>query len=352
MKKGTIWTLIRSHAEGNEASFRHAAYEVAREFAGNGDAELARSIMAILGDGSAFVPQASEKAARILSDVFYRMPLPTDPFPLPRLIEEDLIAITKAIDQQMGVHKFLFFGAPGTGKTEAVKHIARMLRRQLYAVDFSLVVDSRLGQTAKNIGQLFEEMKKASSDSCLIFLFDEIDAIAMDRTNLQDVREMGRATSAFLRYLDELPENIVLFATTNLVDHFDKALLRRFDASVDFNRYQENDLLQIAEHLQSFYMEKFNRRGKHTALLKKILKTKHPIPNPSELKSLIKRAFVFSDGNVEADYLRRLYREVTGTNPNIPDDIPDLKSQGFTVREIELLTGRSKSQVARDLKEA
>ena len=351
MKKGTIWELIRSHVDRNEAGFRHAAYEAARSFDENGDHELARSVMALLGDGSVFVPQGNSFDSPGLSDVFYPVALPTAPFPLPRSIEEDLLAIARSIAQPMGVHKFLFYGAPGTGKTEAVKHIARMVKRPLYAVDFALVVDSRLGQTAKNIGMLFNEMKKASDAGSFIFLFDEIDIIALDRTSQQDVREMGRVTSTVLRYLDELPENIILFATTNLVNHFDKALFRRFDALVDFNRYEEDDLLQIAERLQDFYLEKFGRSGKHTELLKKILKLKRPIPYPGDLKNLLKRAFVFSNAGIEADYLRRLYVEVTGYLPQIPDDIPKLKEQGFTVREIELLTGRSKSQVSRDLKE-
>ena len=351
MKKGTIWELIRSHVDRNEAGFRHAAYEAARSFDENGDHELARSVMAVLGDGNTFVPQDNSIESPSLSDVFYPVALPTAPFPLPRLIEEDLLAIARSIVHPMGVHKFLFYGAPGTGKTEAVKHIARMLKRPLYAVDFALVVDSRLGQTAKNIGMLFNEMKKASEYGNFLFLFDEIDIIALDRTSQQDIREMGRVTSTVLRYLDELPEEIILFATTNLVSHFDKALLRRFDALVDFNRYEEKDLLQIAERLQDFYLSKFGRNGKNTALLKKILKIKNPIPYPGDLKNLIKKAFVFSNASIDCDYLRRLYVDVSGGLPKIPEDISKLKEQGFTVREIEFLTGRSKSQVSRDLRE-
>ena len=56
----------------------------------------------------------------------------------------------------------------------------------------------------------------------------------------------------------------------------------------------------------------------------------------------------FSNPNDEFDYLRRVYRNF------YKEDIKDLKqlqSQGFTVREIEILTGISKSQVQRELKE-
>ena len=44
----------------------------------------------------------------------------------------------------MGIHKFLFQGAPGTGKTEAVKQLARILNREIFMVDFSAIVDSKL----------------------------------------------------------------------------------------------------------------------------------------------------------------------------------------------------------------
>ena len=43
----------------------------------------------------------------------------------------------------------------------------------------------------------------------VIVLFDEIDAISLDRTNQNDLREMGRATSTMLKCLDKMNENIV-----------------------------------------------------------------------------------------------------------------------------------------------
>ena len=55
-------------------------------------------------------------------------------------------------------HKFLFQGAPGTGKTEAVKQLARIFEREIYMVDFSLLIDSKLGQTQKNISTMFKEI--------------------------------------------------------------------------------------------------------------------------------------------------------------------------------------------------
>ena len=70
------------------------------------------------------------------------------------------------------------------------------------------------------------------------------------------------------------------------------------------------------------------------------------IPYPGELKNLIKTSIAFSTPNEEFDYLRRLYATITN---NKETDIKDLQQQGFTVREIEILSGISKSQVSRAL---
>mgnify|MGYP000143355044 CR=1 FL=1 len=117
------------------------------------------------------------------------------------------------------------------------------MQRELYVVNFNSVIDSRLGQTAKNITKLFAEINSFTHPDQTVVLFDEIDALALDRIDSHDIREMGRATSALLRQMDELSEQIILFATTNLFSKFDKAFIRRFDAVIDFGRYTRKILL-------------------------------------------------------------------------------------------------------------
>lgn len=71
------------------------------------------------------------------------------------------------------------------------------------------------------------------------------------------------------------------------------------------------------------------------------------IPYPGELKNLIKTALAFSDPTNEYDYLKKLYESI---NPKIETgDFKFLQDNDFTVREIEVLTGISKSQVSREL---
>ena len=234
MKKKNILSLIRYHAEKNEAGFRNEAYEIAKDFDQAGDSQLAEYIMSLLSNVNTFVPQMEE----MQSAFFEKIEAKEGMLLLPDVITQDIIGIVNAIDHRVGINKFLFQGAPGTGKTEAVKQLARILRREIYMVDFSALIDSKLGQTQKNLVELFKEINQFMQPEKVIVLFDEIDALALDRTNQNDLREMGRVTSTLLKCFDRMNENIVLVATTNLYDHFDKAIIRRFDSIIDFNRYE------------------------------------------------------------------------------------------------------------------
>ena len=215
-------------------------------------------------------------------------------------------------------------------------------------VDFAAVIDSKLGQTQKNISELFKEVAAFVHPERVVILLDEIDAVALDRTNINDLREMGRATSAMLKGLDYMNEKVVVVATTNLFSHFDKALTRRFDAVIDFNRYSQKDLMTIAEEFLNKFLTKFKLGNKDIRMFRKIMALLNPITYPGELKNLIKTAVAFSDPEDGSDYLRRLYDTITGEKP---EDFKKLQGQNFTVREIEILTKKSKSTVARELKE-
>ena len=344
MKKKNIINLIKYHSEDNDVGFRNEAYEIARDFDESGDYQLAEYIMALLSNANTFVPQMQDNE----STFFEKMSESHETLPLPEVIQDDIMGIINAIGHKSGVNKFLFQGAPGTGKTETVKQMARILDREIFMVNFSAIVDSKLGQTQKNITELFREINGMPHPEKVLILFDEIDAIALDRTNSNDLREMGRATTTVLKGLDNLSERVVLIATTNLYKHFDKAISRRFDAVVDFDRYTLEDLIEISERITEAMLSKFKFAKSNVKLLRKIVKLMAPVLMPGELKNSIKTSLAFSDSNNPYDYLRRLYVSLTGTT-NI--DLKALQSQGFTVREIELLTGVSKSQVARELKE-
>ncbi len=344
MKKKNIINLIKYYSEKNDVGFRNEAYQIAKDFDEAGDYQLSEYIMALMSNANTFVPQINDN----YSSFFRKESLNNNSLKLPEIIFEDFMGIVKAIGHNVGLNKFLFQGAPGTGKTEATKHLARILERDLFSVDFAAVIDSKLGQTQKNISMLFSELKSFPHPEKIIILFDEIDAIALDRTNSNDLREMGRATSTLLKEFDNLDERIVLIATTNLFKYFDKAIIRRFDSIIDFDRYNMDDLVNVAESFLNDYLTKFKFAGRNMKLFKKIINLMDPILSPGELKNIIKTSLAFSDGSNEFDYLKRLYNSIC---LNASSDLKKLQQQGFSTREIEILTGISKSQVARDLKE-
>lgn len=345
MKKQNVLNLIKYHSEKNDAQFRNEAIEIARYFDSIGDHQLSEYIMSLLSTVNTFIPQSE-----VFESLFFKKVEPNvEPLPLPESIAEDIRGIINAVNHHVGINKFLFEGAPGTGKTESVKQIARLLDRQLYMVEFSELIDSKMGQTAKNVVSVFNEINRLAHPSKVLILFDEIDAIALDRVNSNDLREMGRVTSTILKELDKLNEEVVLIATTNLYEKFDKALIRRFDSVINFNRYERDDLIEIAEIILNSLLKKIKYAGRDMKLFKKIIKNMKEIPNPGELKNIIRVSLAFSDPTNEFDYLKRLLKLIVKNSNNI--NLKELQLMGFTVREIEVLTGISKSQVSRELKE-
>lgn len=347
MKKQNVINLIKYHVERNENGFRNEAINIARYFDCIGDDQLAEYVMGLIAEANLYTPQGSDFESDFLKQMDIRV---MEPLYLPSVISEDIKGIINAVNHNIGINKFLFEGLPGSGKTEAVKQVARLLDRTLFCVDFENLIDSKLGQTNKNISTVFNEINMLPHPNKVVILFDEIDVIALDRVNSNDVREMGRVTSTILRELDRLTDlnkEIVIIATTNLFSNFDKALIRRFDAVINFDRYSKEDLIEVAEYYFSSFIKNFKGITKDTRLFKKILTVSTKIPYPGELKNIIKTSLAFSDVNSESDYLRRMFNSMLG---NIDEfDISELYDMGFTVREIEKLKGESKSSISRKL---
>ena len=343
MKKSDVLDLIKYHYECKEIEFRNQCTAIARSFDKQGDAQLAQYIMGLMSQSDRLLPQVENSSQ-------YLVPCKLDvgPLPLPLSIMNDLKGIINAVNHHIGINKFLFVGSPGTGKTESVKQVARLIGKELLVVDFSYLVDSKLGQTVKNLAVLFNEINNLPFKQNYIILFDEIDSIVLDRVNQNDLREMGRVTSAFLKEIDRLSPEIILIATTNLFDNLDKAVTRRFDAIIDFDRYSDDDKVEVAIVILKDLLKQFKNVARDLKLFKKIIYSSTTIPNPGDLRNMIRTSLAFSDPKDPHDYQKRLLRSFhNGKNLSISK----LSKLGFTVREIEILTGVSKSSVSRELSE-
>lgn len=131
----------------------------------------------------------------------------------------------------------LFYGAPGTGKTECVMQLARETGRDIMQVDLSAIRDKYVGESEKNIKEIFTRYKKYSKscETVPILLFNEADAIINNRleTTLSSVDKMDNAIQNIILQELETLEGIMI-ATTNLAGTLDKAFDRRFLFKVEF----------------------------------------------------------------------------------------------------------------------
>lgn len=342
MKKSDVLNLIKCHVEENEAGFLAQASSIAKDFYEHGDEELSEYIRGLISKANVLTPQIDDSFSS-----FLRVEKPLeDPLLLPEPIMDEVKGLVRAVSNSSGLNKFLFSGAPGSGKSETAKHLARILGRTLYAVDLPSLIDSRLGQSPKNVARLFEEIDSFPHPEKVIILFDEFDALAMERSSEHDLKEMGRVTTAVFKGLDSLNEKVLLIATTNMAELFDKALLRRFDKVIDFSRYGREDILEIAESLLNEYLRKFAFAKKNTRLFAKIVSLMDPFLYPGDLKNAIKTSLAFSSPDDPYGYLSLLFASLC---PKQGKEVGELHKLGFSLREIEILSGVSKSKASRDL---
>ena len=131
----------------------------------------------------------------------------------------------------------LFYGTPGTGKTETVLQIARKTGRDIMQVDMSQMRDKFVGESEKNVKQIFTRYRRIckESDQTPILLLNEADALLGVRmTNVEhSVDQMENTMQNIL--LQEM-ENFdgILIATTNLTQNLDGAFDRWFLYKVEF----------------------------------------------------------------------------------------------------------------------
>lgn len=131
----------------------------------------------------------------------------------------------------------LFYGAPGTGKTETVLQMARRTGREIIRVDLSSQKSMWVGESEKNIERIFADYREKLSQSELapILLFNEADAIFSKR-HVGVSSEVEQMANTMQNILLQNMENFegILIATTNLADNFDPAFHRRFLYRIEF----------------------------------------------------------------------------------------------------------------------
>ena len=133
----------------------------------------------------------------------------------------------------------LFYGAPGTGKTETVQQLARRCGRDIMQVNISTIKSKWVGESEKNIKEIFDRYRTAveHSEVAPILLFNEADAIISQRMNNAQ-RSVDKMDNAIQNIILEEIEKLdgILIATTNLAGNMDSAFERRFIYKIEFKK--------------------------------------------------------------------------------------------------------------------
>ena len=142
----------------------------------------------------------------------------------------------------------VFYGAPGTGKTESVYQIAKATGRDIMYVDISQTKSMWFGESEKRIKAVFSDYARLCRKSKLkpILLFNEADAVLGKRKegNSSNVAQTENAIQNII--LEQMEKNDgILIATTNLVDNLDAAFERRFLFKLKFELPSEEAKKQI-----------------------------------------------------------------------------------------------------------
>ena len=131
----------------------------------------------------------------------------------------------------------LFWGRPGTGKTIGAEAIAQHLGLPLYQVNLSNIASKWIGETEKNLAQLFDDAEQNQG----VLFFDEADAVFSKRTNVESSHD--KTSNLGVSFLLQRMEAFtgVLILATNFKGNLDEAFLRRFQFSCEFTLPDEQE---------------------------------------------------------------------------------------------------------------
>ncbi|WP_018402653.1 AAA family ATPase [Marinobacter gelidimuriae] len=254
-----IKALLKSHADRDDQRFYSIALQVAAKEARKGHHNVATDLKL-----------AIEKSQKSLRPVTSTKPTPlTQPLKgeLKGLLELTPTGVRKSelvlsdevrerlehvlLEQrqkaklsQFGLlprRKLLFTGPPGTGKTFSAAVLAAELKLPLYTVVLDSLITRFMGETAAKLRLIFDHIQQTRA----VYLFDEFDAIGTQRGAANDVGEIRRVLNSFLMFVEQDRSESLILAATNHPELLDRALYRRFDDIIEFQKPGPEQVKQL-----------------------------------------------------------------------------------------------------------
>lgn len=138
-------------------------------------------------------------------------------------------------------YRVLFHGPPGTGKTLTANLLGNYTERDVYKIDLSMVVSKYIGETEKNLENLFA---RAEAKNWILF-FDEADALFGKRTGVRDAHDKyaNQEVSYLLQRMEDFDGLVIL--ASNMKNNIDDAFVRRFNSIIHFSLPTEDDRVLI-----------------------------------------------------------------------------------------------------------
>jgi SpoVK/Ycf46/Vps4 family AAA+-type ATPase len=243
-----VKALVRSHADGDDGHFYAVAMQVAARAAKAGQSRFAQELRELVDAAKV----ASQQGGRQLRPVPVTQPrgdlagLLAVSYPDQRLGDlvvgenvrtslERVLAEQRQQDRLMEhgfepVRSLLFVGPPGTGKTMSASVLAGELHLPLFLIRLESVITKFMGETSAKLRLIFD----AVEDTRGVYFFDEVDALAGDRSSANDVGEIRRVLNSFLQFLEQHHSSSILVAATNHPQLLDRAIFRRFGLVIDY----------------------------------------------------------------------------------------------------------------------
>lgn len=256
-----IKALLRSHIDRDEHRFYSIALQVAAKEARVGHTKLAGEIKGLIE--KAQTSNSEPKLSSVKSTIQLNRSsqelngLLELSHPSARLSELILSSETQSrIDrivieqrQKDKLHDFgllprrkmLFTGPPGTGKTLTASVLAAELKLPLYTIVLDSLITRYMGETASKLRLVFDHIKQTRA----IYFFDEFDAIGTQRGSQNDVGEIRRVLNSFLLFVEQDTSESIIIAATNHPELLDKALYRRFDDIIPFEKPDKENIKKI-----------------------------------------------------------------------------------------------------------